>query len=184
MRAMSAILYPIAETADQALTAPRAFAERVREAEQAARGPVEFVSETVGPPYVSEAAAEEAYRSAGHPPGGWRILRPVADGAVRPTVRPVNADGRRWPAPPARSPPTLWRLSVSYWRIVQAGAEAGPREAARRLRRDPDSQRLDSRALQALARQPLRADAPQRPLDIGLFERRLPEDPERIVPDE
>ncbi len=181
---MTAISYPVAETADQALNAPLAFAERAREAVHAAGGAVEFVSESVGPTFVSEAAAEEAYRTAGFPPGEWRTLRPVIEGRPAPTIRPVNLDGRRWPKPAAAAPHALWRLSVSYWRIVRDGADAIPGAAARRLRRDPEAQGLDTRALQALARQPMRAVEPQRPLDIGLFEVRLPEAPDRIVPDE
>ncbi len=181
---MSAILYPVAETVDQALNAPVAFAERAREAARAAGGEVDFVSEAVGPAFVSEAAAEEAYRSAGLPPGDWRTLRPVADGQPKPVIKPVNTDGRRWPQPGPPPAPTLWRLSVSYWRVVREGAEPIPSVAARRLRRDPEAQSLDTRALQALARQPLRAAEPQRALDIGLFEVRLPEAPDRIVPDE
>ena len=181
---MTAILYPVAETADQALNAPMAFAERVREAMRAAGGEVDFVSEAVGPVFVSEAAAEEAYCSAGLPPGEWRTLRPVAESRPKPAVKPVNLDGRRWPQPASPPAPTLWRLSVSYWRVVREGAEPVPNAAARRLRRDPEAQGLDTRALQALARQPLRPTEPQRALDIGLFEVRLPEAPDRIVPDE
>ncbi len=181
---MSAILYPVAETADQALSAPLAFAERVREAVQAAGGAVDFVSEPVGPAFVSEAAAEAAYRSAGLPPADWRTLRPVVEGRPAPAIRPVNLDGRRWPQPATPSTPTLWRMSVSYWRVARENAEPVPDAAARRLRRDPEAQALRARDLQALARQPLRAVEPQRPLDIGLFEVRLPEAPDRIVPDE
>jgi len=35
-----------------------------------------------------------------------------------------------------------------------------------------------------MARQPLRPVEPQRALDIGLFETRLPENPSIVVPDE
>jgi hypothetical protein len=184
MRAMSAILYPIAETADQALHTPLAFAARAREAMQAAGGAVEFVSEAVGPAFVSEAAAEDAYRDSGFTPGEWRMLRPVTEGRPAPAVKPANKDGRRWPEPTPPKAQTLWRLSVSYWRVARDGGNPVPSEAARRLRRDPEAQGLDTRALQALAGQPLRATEPQRPLDIGLFEVRLPEAPDRIVPDE
>ena len=75
-------------------------------------------------------------------------------------------------------------MSVSYWRVTRDEAEPAPTAAARRLRRDPEAQGLGTRALRALAQQPLRATEPQRPLDIGLFEVRLPEAPDRIVPDE
>lgn len=181
---MTAILYPVAETADQALHAPLAFAARAREAVEAAGRTVEFVSESVGPAFVSEAAAEDAYRDGGFAPGDWRTLRPVTEGRAAPTAKPVNKEGRRWPEPAAPKAATLWRLSVSYWRVARDGADAVPTEAARRLRRSPDAQALDTRALQSLAHQPLRATQPQRPLDIGLFEVRLPEAPDRIVPDE
>lgn len=184
MRAMSAICYPVAETADQALHAPMAFAERAREAVQAAGGAVEFISEAVGPAFVSEAAAEDAYRTAGLAPGEWRTLRPMIEGRPTPTVKPVNAEGRRWPQPAPPPAPTVWRMSVSYWRVTRDEAEPAPTAAARRLRRDPEAQGLGTRALRALAQQPLRATEPQRPLDIGLFEVRLPEAPDRIVPDE
>jgi hypothetical protein len=43
---------------------------------------------------------------------------------------------------------------------------------------------MDAETLRAIARQPLRAVAPQQPLDIGLFETRLPENPSIVVPDE
>ena len=39
-------------------------------------------------------------------------------------------------------------------------------------------------AKQAIAHQPLRPVKPQQPLDIGLFEVRLPESPDIVVPDE
>jgi hypothetical protein len=181
---MSAILYPVAETADQALHAPLAFAEREREAMHAAGGAVAFVSEAVGPAFVSEVAAEDAYRTKGLLPGEWRTLRPVVEGKLAAPKKPVNKDGRRWPEAKAPGAPTLWRLSISYWRVVRQDEGKIPTEAARRLRRDPAAEGLDTRALQALARQPLRAARPQQALDIGLFEVRLPEDPDRIVPDE
>ncbi len=181
---MTAITYPIAETADEALHSPRAFAEREREAIHAAGGAVAFVTEAVGPAFASEAAAEAAYSSAALQPGGWRTLRPVTDAKPTAPLRPVNRGGRRWPEPRAASTPTLWRLSVSYWRIEREGAAPAPAEAARRLRRDPGAHALDTRALQALARQPLRPAEPQRALDIGLFEVRMPEAPERTMPDE
>jgi len=184
MQTMTAISYPVAETADEALHAPRAFAEREREAIVAAGQPVLFVTEAVGPAFANEAAAEAAYSKAALQPGGWRSLRPVIEAKPAPPRRPVNKDGRRWPEPLSAPGPTLWRLSVSYWRIEREDVRPLPQEAARRLRRDPEAQGLDTRALQALARQPLRPVAPQRALDIGLFEVRLPEAPDRTMPDE
>lgn len=181
MRAMSAIVYPVAENAEQAMHTPLARTEREREAALAAGGPVVFTSEAVGPAFVSEAAAEDAYR--GLPPGDWRSLRPVTERKPFSPVKPVNRGGRRWPEP-AAPPPVLWRLSISYWKIVGAEAEPPPSAPARKLRKDPGATELGARELRALAHQPLRPARPQQPLDIGLFEVRLPEAPDRIVPDD
>jgi hypothetical protein len=181
---MNAILYPIGKTADEALQAALGYAARQSEAEQAAGGPVTFVSEALGPAFVTESAAAEAYRAKGLAAREWWTLRPVIEGRAAPCVRPVNKDGRRWPAPASPPNPTLWRLSIRYWRLVAEAAVGVPHEAARRVRRDPCAEGLDPRSLQALAHQPLRAVEPQRPLDIGLFEVRLPEAPDRVVPDE
>jgi hypothetical protein len=183
MEAMSAILYPVAETAEQALHAPHAFAEREREARAAAGGAVRFVSEAVGPGFVSEDAARAAY--CGLPPGEWRTFRPVSEAKPIAPRKPVNRDGRRWPAPKPVAAPVLWRMSISYWRIVREDDLAPMlKDPARRLRRDPAAEALDARSLRALTHQPLRAAKPQQALDIGLFEVRLPEDPARTMPDE
>jgi hypothetical protein len=191
---MTAILYPVAETAEAALHAPRGHAARERDAE-ALGGRVRFVTEVTGPAFASREAALDAYAGRvederpGRPPLApemrWRKLTPVssADGrpARRAAVKPVYREGRRWPAPQP-PPPTLWRLEVSYWRIE--AAVAAPGEAARRLRRSEAGRELDGTALNALANQPLQAVQPQRALDIGLFEIRLPEAPDIVVPDE
>ena len=185
---MSAITYPIAETADAALHAPKGFAEREREAGALAGGDVRFVTEAVGPAFAREEDVLAAFANAPHAVGEWKTVRPVAAAKLRPPVTPVNKNGSRWPAPKpmkADQPSVLWRLSVSYWRMTTADeAEAMSLGAARRMRRDPGSEGLDPRTLAALAQQPLRPVDPQRPLDIGLFERRLPEAPHIIVPDE
>jgi hypothetical protein len=174
------ILYPIAASADEALRAPKGFAVREREAREAAAGPVEFVSEGVGPAFATREALAEAFKTAVGQP--WSDIRPVAKGdRAKGPIKPVNADGRRWPQAKAAEP-VLWRLSISYWRM--AGSEAPPADAARKLRRDPEAGNLDPKALRALARQPLRAMKPQQPLDVGLFEVRLPESPHLLMPDE
>jgi hypothetical protein len=59
-----------------------------------------------------------------------------------------------------------------------------PLDQARELRRAADASALPAGALRALASQPLQPVRPQQPLDIGLFETRLPEAPHIIVPDE
>ena len=181
------ILYPIAETAEAALHAPRGQAAREREAERLAGTGVVFVTEAVGPAFTSEAAALQAY-AARADDERWRQIRPVsaapgARPAPRRPVQPTFQDGRRWPQPVANGTPTLWRLSVSYWRIA-AEAPAAIEVPARKLRRDGTARDLDGPALDALARQPLRPARSQQPLDIGLFEVRLPEDPDTLMPDE
>ena len=187
---MSAIAYPIAETADAALHAPKGFAEREREAGVLAGGAVRFVAEAVGPAFAREEDVLAAFAGAPHAVGEWKTVRPIAAASAKPRAPlvPANKDGARWPAPKpvkAGQSSVLWRLSVNYWRIVGAkDAETLSLGPARRVRRDPSSGELDPRTVLALAHQPLRAADPQRPLDIGLFERRLPEAPHIIVSDE
>lgn len=190
------VLYPVAENAEAALTAPRGFAVRQREAERLAEGSVTFATDLVGPAFPSEAEALDAYagrldderperRMQVTPEARWCALRPVAPKGKRRrrTVAPINRDGRRWPVPDAAAQGPCWRLSVSYWRIG-TGAPESPAEAARKLRRKAGAEGLDAASLRALAQQPLRAVRPQQPLDIGLFETRLPEAPHIIVSDE
>jgi hypothetical protein len=196
------ILYPVAETPEAALHAARGHAARAREAERMAGGAVRFVTEAVGPAFSTREAALDAYaglvederpgRPAPPLEARWRQLRPVSTPPgvkprPRPTLKPINRDGRRWPSPPAdpseAAPQTLWRLSVSYWRIEQTAAVA-PETAARKLRRDAAAKDLDATVLDALARQPLRPLRPQRALDIGLFEYRPPDAPDLIIPDD
>jgi hypothetical protein len=193
------VLYPVATSAEAALRAPSGFAAREREARALSGGEaVVFVTELAGPAFDSAEAAVDAYpgrldderpgRAVRVPPEQrWCSLTPVAREAGgrrrRTAVEPVNKDGRRWPAPDSKAAGPQWRLSVSYWRIGGVAATE-PKGAARELRRKAEGQGLDPGALQALARQPLQAVRPQQPLDIGLFETRLPEAPDVIVPDE
>ena len=76
---------------------------------------------------------------------------------------------------PFAPPHTAWRLSVSYWKVMDAPAEAPVSKARQALGRE---------ALEALIRQPLAPMKPQQPLDIGLFEFRAPENPGLVLPDE
>jgi hypothetical protein len=191
---MSAILYPVAASADEALNRPRARAAREREAERAADEPVVFATELAGPGFATREAALAAYMGkvedelAGFTPAPedrWcRLVEQVVTEPGRPAplapLSPTCQDGRRWPAPPP-APKTVWRISVGYWRIASAERPLdGPQ--ARQLRRSGQS--VDTETLRAVARQPLRAVKPQQPLDIGLFETRLPENPAIVVPDE
>ena len=190
------ILYPVAPTAEAALHAPSGAATREREAAAVACGPVRFEQALVGPGYRSREQAMDAYAGrieddrpgAPQPPSAearWCELAAVAvEGrALPPPVQPHNRDGRRWPIPPTEPTEVVWRLRVSYWRIV-GEAERPDLPAARRARRDAGQAALDGRALQALAAQPLRPFKLQRPLDVGLFEVRPPEAPHRLIPDE
>ena len=191
---MTAILYPVAETAEAALHLPRGFAARESDAERLG-GTVRFVTEATGPAFATREAALDAYagRVEDERPGkpqvapedAWRRLVPVSSADGKPVrkapARPAYRNGRRWPEAPA-AVSTLWRLSVSYWRIETA--VAAPDHAARQLRKTEEGRDLDVQALTALTRQPLQPMRPQQPLDIGLFEYRLPESPDIIVPDE
>lgn len=195
------ILYPVAENAEAALHAPRGFAARERSAVELAGDSVTFITEAVGPAFETEGAALDAYagrldddrpgrRFTTPPEARWCTLRPVSpegDARRRKPVKPLMKDGRRWPAPSPSAPHALWRLSVSYWRIGAGTAmgDADVLDAARQLRRNAAAaERLDAGALRRLAHQPLRPVRPQQPLDIGLFETPLPENPSIIMPDE
>lgn len=195
VREMTAILYPVAANAEQALSQPKARAAREREAKAAAGEAVVFTTDLTGPAFATREAALDAYRDrlederSGFTPAvedRWcKLVEQVVVERGRPArlgpVQPTFEDGRRWPQPPESPPKTAWRLSVSYWRIASAER---PLEApqARKARRG--RQALDAATLRAIARQPLRPVEPQQPLDIGLFETRLPENPSIVVPDE
>jgi len=187
---MTAVLYPVARTAEAALNAPLGRAAREREAKARAKAEVRFVTEETGPAFDSREAALAAYRGRVEAAGEDRfcalrevVAQPPKGRTPRPrAVEPVFRDGRRWPEPPPR-PRTVWRLSVSYWKPVDAD-EALRLDQARAARRDPEAERLDARTLRALTRQPLRPVKPQQPLDSGLFEWTPPEAPDRLIPDE
>jgi len=185
--AMTAISYPVAPNAEAALGRPVGRAEREREAARLAGEAVMFTTDPTGPAFATRAAALEAYgpRVDGVEPQDryCRLAEQVAAGQARGpvSVEPTFEDGRRWPPPPGGQPATVWRLQVSYWRIATAERplEAPQARQARRAR-----QPLDPDTLRAIARQPLRPVKPQQPLDIGLFEVRLPEAPHILMPDE
>ena len=177
---MTLTAYPVAANADAALAAPLGRAAREREAGDLAGGPVRFVTELVGPAFATREAAEAAY--AGRLVEGARLTERLAGKTPPKPARPVYRDGRRWPAPPTEAPATVWRLELSYWKM---GDEADPpAEQARALRRRATAAELNAERLRALRQQPLRPTRPQQPLDIGLFETRLPEAPHIVVADE
>ncbi|HET9160822.1 MAG TPA: hypothetical protein VFN88_09430 [Caulobacteraceae bacterium] len=180
--------YPVAGTAEAALSRPVGRAARESDAAALAGGRVEFVSEAVGPAFPSQAAALETFKGkveAG-PEDRYCALRELVDAPVQrrapKPVKPSYRDGRRWPEP--KPPPTtVWRLSISYWRIVDE-ARFAQLAQARQARRSLGAERLDAQTLQALARQPLRPLRPQQPLDVGLFEVTPPEAPNTLIADE
>jgi hypothetical protein len=177
---MTAILYPVATNAEQAMARPLGTAAREREALGVAGEAVVFTTDPMGPAFATREAAVEAYGGLLDEP--WRRLaEQILPGQRLARVEPTNADGRRWPAPAAAPPRTAWRLMVSYWRVATAER---PIEApqARKARRA--GKPLDPEAVKAIARQPLRPVEPQQPLDIGLFEVRPPDAPHIVMPDE
>lgn len=181
---MTAILYPVAANAELALSAPKGRAAREREAVGVAREAVVFTTDPVGPAFATREAALAAYgarvEAAGAEDAYCRLAEQIVAGKPKP-VEPAFEDGHRWPKPPEHPPKTAWRLMVSYWRVASAERplEAPQARMARRSRKP-----LAPEALSAMARQPLRPVEPQQPLDIGLFETRLPENPAIVVPDE
>jgi len=188
---MTAILYPVATNAELALSRPLGRAARESEARRRAGEAVVFASDPMGPAFATREAALDAYRgrvedertgASPEPPDRYcQLIEQVADGTRAPRpVEPAMADGHRWPEP-AKPPRTVWRLSVSYWRI---GTAERPLEAPQARQARKSKQALDADALRAIAQTPLRPTKPQQALDIGLFETRLPEAPHIIVPDE
>ena len=69
---------------------------------------------------------------------------------------------------------------------IPSGGDARHSEPLSRFggRDRPVLTHLGRDALHALSRQPLQPVKPQQPLDVGLFEYRLPEAPEIVIPDE
>jgi len=191
------VRYPIAANAELALNGPLGRAVREREAQALAGEPVEFVRELSGPAFDSYAAAAAAYTGKIDADGVGvvspedrycdltEVAVPIAGRAARGgQAEPVCAQGRRWPKPQAKLQ-TSWRLSVGYWRPLRNRPEHQVAlDQARAARRNREAERLDPAMLRRMARQPLMPVKPQQPLDIGLFERPLPENPEIIIPDE
>jgi hypothetical protein len=192
---MTAIRYPVAQNAEAAFSAPMARAARASEAEALAGAAVEFVSEAAGPAFDSREAALSAYagrldderpqhRVSIEPEDRYCALIEMAAGPVapKPVMQPTYRNGRRWPKPNAPRP-TVWRLSIRYWRVAVAQPllQAEPPSAPRTGRKTAP---LDAKALRERLGEPLRSLKPQQPLDIGLFEVRPPEAPHILMPDD
>jgi hypothetical protein len=173
------ILYPIAANAEAALKQPTGRAAREREAERLAGEPVSFVREFTGPSFRSEdeARAHYAGRIDDERPGSRVTIAPEDRFC---DLKPIAQRSRV----PFTHPHTVWRLSVGYWRVGEAAAEAGETTQARKARRQKSGEVPDGETLEAMANQPLQPIKPQKALDIGLFEVRLPENPGIIVADE
>lgn len=189
---MTAILYPVAKNADAALHAPLGRAARARDAMARAKADVRFVVEPAGPAFETREAALAAWKGRLDEAGGavapedrYCALREVLatiKGKRPAPVEPLMKDGRRWPEPKAK-PRTVWRLSVSYWKVVDAAALAALGQA-RAARKSQMAREMDVERLRALTQQPLQPVGPQRALDIGLFEAIRPEAPGETMPDE
>ena len=177
---MTAILYPVAANAEQAMAAPLGHAAREREALGVAEAAVIFTTDPTGPAFATREAASEAYGALLDEP--WRRLtEQLLPGQKIAQARPSFEGGRRWPPAPATPPRTAWRLMVSYWRIATPERPiATPQARTARRAHQP----LDTETLRAMAGQPLRPVEPQQPLDIGLFEIRPPDAPHIVMPDE
>ncbi len=198
MAPMSAILYPIAASPEAALAGASPRAARQKLAESLAGEAVAFVTAPLDPAFASFEAAlnhhagrldddRPGHRAAVAPEDRFcQLVQVMGQGAPAKPVQPSLKEGRRWPTPPPTPPNTVWRLQVSFWRPVSAAPDIPDTPAhtqarkARRGAREP----VDPKSLRALTRQPLLPVKPQQPLDIGLFEVRLPENPNIIVPDE
>jgi hypothetical protein len=177
---MSAVLYPVAANADAALAAPLGRAAREREAQGVAGEPVHFVREFTGPVFKTEDAALDAYggRIDDDRPGRLKMVVPQDRFCE---LKPIAERGMI----PFTGKHTAWRLSVAYWRTASGDALRPAMEQARKARRNRQAaEALETRDLVALTDQPLQPLHPQKALDIGLFEVRLPENPDIIMPDE
>jgi hypothetical protein len=173
------ILYPIASGAEGALTAPKGRAAREREAERLVQEPVAFVREFTGPAFKDEDEARAHWAGRlDDERAGQRVSVPPEDRFC--DLKPI-IQRSRIPLAPAH---TVWRLSVAYWRTGATPAAETETDQARKARRQKEGPAPDGEALEALANQPLRPIKAQQPLDIGLFEVRLPEAPHIVVPDE
>jgi hypothetical protein len=190
---VSAILYPVAASAEAALSRPKGRAARQRQATALGGGAVRFVTEEAGPAFATREALLDAFagriddprpgRPAIAPEDSYLGVVERAQGGAPAPVEPIFRGGRRWPAPPARRQGTVFRIAVSYWRILGAD-EPALDEQARELRRRAPAAALEPGRLRALAQQPLRPVKPQQPLDVGLFEAPAPEAPHMLIPDE
>jgi hypothetical protein len=168
---MSGVLFPIAPNPEAALNAPLGRAGLESAARAAVAGaPLTFVRELAGPAFETREMAAAAYRGKLDEPG---VTIAPADRYCE--LQPVMAQGGRLR--------TVWRLCVGYWKVL-GERDLGAVPQARQARRSVDHAEVDKATLDAMAEQPLRPLQPQKALDMGLFEVRLPENPAVIIADE
>jgi hypothetical protein len=166
---MSGVLFPIGPNPEAALAAPIGRAGLESAARRLVGGAVSFARELAGPAFDTREDALAAYRG-----------RLDDDGVfVAPEDRFCDLQAVLAPGKTPRR--IVWRLSLGYWKS-EGGAVTAPQ--ARQARRKAHNADLDALALNAIAEQPLRPLHPQKALDIGLFEIRLPENPAVIIADE
>src|SRR6185437_11346565 len=117
---MTAVRYPIAASAQAALSGPLGRAARASEAGAIAGAAVDFASELVGPAFATREAALDAFagrldderegrRASIDAEDRYLSLAELAAPKAKPApaMRPVYAGGRRWPKPPAEAPQTV-----------------------------------------------------------------------------
>lgn len=189
---MSLPLYPIAQDGHDALAQLRAgtaqHAAREKEAETLAGHRVAFVSQSLGPLYESLDEAKAAFKGLAEDEQVCKFVcrLKTTTGARRKTEQPVFEDGVRWPKAAAPRP-SVWQLSVSYWKILASTrpTPAAPgSEPARKLRKTAKGQALTPEQLRALIETPMTAMRPQKSLDFGLFDFIPPDQPDIIIADE
>lgn len=195
--------YPVARDAHEALAqlkqsqAKRAIREK--EAELAADARVAFVTQSLGPVYEDEAEALNIYTGLveDHRPGHI-FLPPVEDRFCKLTCRikdapvrrakpaqPVFSEGARWPK--ASAPlETVWQLSISYWKILDAvpASRPGPAGNPKDLRKRARKGHLTPDEMLSLMDSPLTSPRPQKALDFGLFDFIPPDNPGIVIADE
>ncbi len=190
---MSLTLYPIALDGHDALALLKAGtakrAAREKEAEALAGKRVAFVSESLGPLYDSQEEALKAYKGLVEDGDTCKLLcrlKPSTAGR-RKAEQPVFEDGVRWPRVTAPRP-SVWQLSVSYWKVLAASPSAKGTplngEQARKLRKAAKGQELTPEQIRALMETPMTAARPQKSLDFGLFDFIPPDQPGIVIADE
>jgi len=196
--------YPLARDGHDALIQLRGGgarrAMREREAEALAGRRVAFVSEAVGPVYERREDALDAYAGLVEDDRSGRLFAPAPQDAVctltcrlkaplprgSKAVAPVFRDGERWPKAVRPAEP-VWQLSVSYWKVLDAGAAKTGKangDQARKLRKSPRGGELTPEEVQGLADTPLVPLRPQKQLDYGLFDFIPPDNPGIVIADE